>query len=165
MKSRYTLFLALLVAFGLLQLASVLAAPPSRTLKVKLNYTGAGIVGEKHRIYVMLFDANPMTAATLVDTISQPTPPTPAPGVSHILARESAAAKNATITFHQVAVSPVYALAFFDKNGTYNGHPDSSSGSPMGVHGSLPDELEPIPIDEGKTVELTLAFDDSKTTP
>lgn len=169
MTKKSAIILAFLTTFGLLTLVwmqlSVHAAPASRILKVKLNYTGAGTVDEKHKIYVLLCDSNPFTASTLIDATSQPTPPAPAPGVSHILVRESAAGKDSTVTFRELTVSPVYAMAFFDKNGTYNGHLDSVSGAPMGVYGKLPDKLEPIKIDEGKTVQLTLAFDDSATTP
>ena len=32
-------------------------APASRTLKVKLNYSGPGTVDEKHRIFVFVFDS------------------------------------------------------------------------------------------------------------
>jgi hypothetical protein len=143
----------------------VRAASAGKTLKVKLNYTGAGVMDEKHKIYVMLFDANPYTARTLIDATSQSAPPAPAPGVPHILAREGASAKNATVTFHQLAVSPVYATAFFDKAGTYNGHMDSVSGAPMGAYGNWPDKLEPVKIEEGTTVQITMAFGDTAKTP
>lgn len=144
---------------------SVQAAPPERVLKITLNYTGAGTVDERHRIYVLLFDANPMTASTLSDATSLATLPAPAAGVSHIVARESAASKNGMITFHGVGVSPVYAAFFFDKTGTYNGHGDPSAGSPMGVYGTPPDKLEAIALDPDKPVQLTFSFDDSKSTP
>ena len=141
------------------------AAAAGRTLKVKLNYTGAGTVDEKHKIYVLLFDANPFTASTLVDSTSEPIPPAPTPGVSHILVRQGAAAKDTTLTFRNLPVSPVFAVAFYDKNGNYNGQLDQIAGSPMGVYGKLPDKLEPIKIEEGNTLEIVLAFNDSAATP
>ena len=169
MKKNYTISLASLSAFALLHLMGthpcVQAAPAGRTLKVKLSYSGTAGVDEKHKIYVLLFDANPYTASTLIDAISEPLPPAPAPGVSHILARESAATKNGSVIFRRVAVSPVYATAFLDKAGTYNGHMDSVSGAPMGAYGNWPDKLDPIKIGEGKSVQITVAFDDSKKTP
>jgi hypothetical protein len=120
-KSKISFVFLLLVSVCLLPILaarkSLQAAPPERVLKIKLNYTGPGTVDEKHRIYVLLFDANPLTSATLSDATSQPTPPSPAPGVSHILARASAATKDGTITFRTVPVSPVYAISFFDKSG------------------------------------------------
>ena len=169
MKSKKAFFLVVPMVLGLFQVvwtrAGAHAAPGPRTLKVKLNYTGTGTVDEKHRIYVMVFDANPYTASSLVDATSQPTPPAPSPGVSHILRRESGATRNATITFRELAVSPVFAMAFFDRSGTYNGHDDPASGSPMGGYGTSLDKLEPIELDSGKIVEITLSFDDSKSTP
>jgi hypothetical protein len=141
------------------------AAPAERILTVKLNYTGSAAVDEKHKIYVLLFDANPMTSSTLSDATSQATPPAPTAGVSHIIARESTSAKNGTITFHAVVLSPVYAMFFVDKTGTYNGHADPSSGSPMGLYGTPPDKLEAIALEPGKPVRLTFSFDDSRSTP
>ena len=141
------------------------AAPPERTLKIKLNYTGTGVVDEKHKIYVLLFDANPVMASTLIDSTSQSTPPAPAAGVSHIIARESTATKDGAITFHAVAVSPVYAMFFFDRTGTYNGHADPSSGSPMGLYGVPPDKLEAILLAPGKPAQVIFSFDDSRLTP
>jgi hypothetical protein len=79
--------------------ASAPTPAASGTLKVKLNDTGTGIVNEKHRVYVLLFDANPFTATSLIDATSQPTPPAAAAGVSHILARQGAAGKDATLSF------------------------------------------------------------------
>jgi hypothetical protein len=63
-------------------------------------------------------------------------------------------------------MSPVYAVAFFDKNGSYNGHLDSlPPGTPMGAYGKMPDKLEPVKIEEGKAIQITIAFDDSTATP
>jgi hypothetical protein len=143
----------------------VRAAAAHRTLKVKLNYTGAGVVDEKHKIYVLLFDANPYTASKLEDFSSAPTPPVPAAGVSHILRRQGASRKNETITFSDLSVSPVYAVAFFDKNGSYDSHSPLVPGAPMGVYGKAPDKAEPIRLGVGKTLEVVLAFDDSTKTP
>ena len=135
------------------------------TLKVKLNYTGASVVDEKHQIYVLLADANPYTSSTLIDATSQPTPPAAQPGVAHLFARQGAGGKDKTVIFRELAVSPVFAVAFFDKNGTSNGQLESASAVPMGMYGAAPDKLEPIKIEPGKTVQIVLTFDDSKTTP
>ncbi|MBZ5563424.1 MAG: hypothetical protein LAP13_13510 [Acidobacteriia bacterium] len=169
MKRNNALLQILMMALALLAFAwpqgSAKAADARRTLKVKLNYTGAGVVDEKHKIYVMLFDANPYKATSLVDATSLATPPAPAEGVSHILARQGAAGKDKTVTFRELNASPVYAAAFFDRNGTYDGHADAVSGAPMGVYGKLPDKLEPIKIKQGKTVQVVLSFDDSSKSP
>lgn len=93
-----------------------------------MNYTGAGVVDQKHNIYVLLFDANPFTSSSLIDATSQLTLPAAAPGVSHILVRQGAAAKDVTLTFEKLSAPSVYAIVFFDKNGTYNGQPDTMWG-------------------------------------
>ncbi len=169
MKRNNALLQAIMIGIVLLVFAwpqgSAQAADARRTLKVKLNYTGGGIVDEKHKIYVMLFDANPYTATTLVDATSLPTPPAPAEGVSHILARQGAAGKDKTVIFRELSISPVFAAAFFDMNGNYNSQTDVVSGAPMGVYGKLPDKLEPIKVEPGKTVQVLLAFDDSSKAP
>jgi hypothetical protein len=135
------------------------------TLKAELNYTGVGVVDEKHKIYVLLFDTNPFTASSLIDSTSQPAPPAAAPGVSHILVRKGAGGKDATITFEKVSASSVYAIVFFDKNATYNGQPDTISGSPMGAYGKLPDKLDAIKIEPSQVAQLILTFDDSTKAP
>ncbi len=167
MKRQKAIIPAVMMAFGLVALAwtqvSAVAAGARRTLKVKLNYTGTGTVDEKHKIYVLLFDANPFTASTLVDSTSQAEPPAPAAGVSHIVARQGTAGK--VLTFREVGISPVFAAAFFDKDGTYNGQSDMASGAPMGIYGKTPGQPEPIKIEEGKTAQIVLAFDDSSKTP
>ena len=159
------LFVSVTVVVFALGLVSLAAAPAQKKLKVKVNYTGAGVVDEKHKIYVMLFDANPFTASKLEDDSSVPAPPAPAEGVSHILRRQSTSSKNGAIAFSDLSASPVYAAAFFDKNGSYDGHSDPVSGSPMGVYGKAPDKAEPITLGAGKAVEVVLSFDDSIKTP
>jgi hypothetical protein len=160
------LFVSMTVFILALALVSLTAAPGNKKLKMKVNYTGAGIVDEKHKIYVMLFDANPFTASKLEDDSSAPTPPVPAEGTSHILRRQSASSKNGAITFTDLSISPVYAVAFFDKSGSYDPHaPDLISASPMGVYGKAPDKAEPIALVAGKAAEVVLAFDGLIKTP
>jgi hypothetical protein len=159
-------FVTLLGALALMRMQSGAQTPAaSGTLKVKLNYTGAGVVDERHKIYVLLFDANPFTSSSLIDATAQPTPSAARPGVSHILVRQSAAGKGATLTFEKLSAPEVYAIVFFDKNGSYNGQPDTMSGSPMGVYGELPDKLNAIRIEQGKAVRLVMTFDDSTKAP
>ena len=136
-----------------------------RTLKVKLSYAGAGVVDQKHKIFVLLFDSNPFAASTLIDSTSATTAPAPAANVSHILRRLSATAKDETLTFTDLGTSPVYAAAFLDRNGSYDGHSDPVSGAPMGVYTKAPDKFEPIVLEDGKSVEIVLKFDDSSKTP
>ena len=143
-RNNAALFVFVTVLGALVVVCTQVSAPapaPAGTLKLKLNYTGAGVLDEKHKIYVLLFEANPFTSSSLIDATSQPNLPAAAPVVSHILVRQGAAAKDATRTFEKLSAPSVYAIVFFDKNGTYNGQPDTMSGSPMGVYGKLPDKL------------------------
>jgi len=144
---------------------SAKAVGAHRTLKVKLNYSGAGIVDEKHKIYVLLFDGNPYTAKKLVDSTSDASPPFPTADVCHILRRQSASGKNEIATFKDLSISPVYAVAFLDQSGSYDGVADPASGSPTGLFGKAPHTAEPIELQEGKTVKVVLGFDDSTKTP
>jgi hypothetical protein len=145
--------------------ASAEDAAPHKTLKVKLNYTGTGTVDQKYKIYVLLCDANPYTATSLVDSTAAANPPAPAAGVSHILRCQSDSGKDGAITFSDLSVSPVYALAFWDKSGSYDGVSDPASGSPAGAYGKVADKPEPIKLEEGKAVEIVLWFNDSTKTP
>lgn len=168
MKRKDVLFLVLLAITALiLALAeSRLQAAGHGTLKVTARYTGGGAVDQRHKIYVMLMDANPFTASALVDATSQPFPPPVEPNVAHVLAVQGTTDKNGTLTFHDVLASTVYVIVLFDKNAEYNGHVGSfSQGEPMGVYGTPPDKLEAITIAPKKPAQITLAFDDSRTTP
>lgn len=166
MKRRDSLILPVMLfcAFAAMQL-SVRAATPRRTLKVKLIYTGVRTVDENHKIYVLLFDSDPFNASSLVDSTSEATPPAAAAGVSHILRRFSASRNNETITFDYLSSSPVYAAAFVDKNGNYDGHSEPTSGAPLGLYEKAPGQAEPIRLKNGKSVRIVIAFDDSRQIP
>jgi hypothetical protein len=140
------------------------AASEQRTLKVKLNYTGTERVDQRHKIYVLVFDANPFTSKSLIDVTGVAAPPAPEAGVCHILRRETASGKNQTLTFKGLGPS-VYAMAFLDKTGAYDPHEDPPSGSPMGIYGKAAGNADPIALKEGKAVGITLTFDDSHKTP
>jgi hypothetical protein len=166
MKSKIALLWALVVVC-VLALGSVgaKAAASRKTLSVKLNYSGTEKVDQSHKIYVLLFDANPYTATSLVDSTSDAVPPAPEADVCHILRRESASGKNQTLTFEGLTTSSVYAMAFVDKTGNYDPHGEPPSGSPVGAYGKATGNAEPIALEEGKTTKIVLAFDDSLKIP
>ena len=121
----------------------------SRTLKVKMNYTGAGTVDEKHKIFLFVFDS-----------------PSFMQGGAMPIGFGSTAAKDGTVTVANLFVSPVYVTAAFDPTGGYDGMSGPPpSGSAMGLYSKTPGTPEPIKIDPGKTAEITLAFDDSFKMP
>ena len=145
----------LFFALGLSLLACVAAqekapekAPPPRTLKVKLNYTGSGTVDEKHKIVVFVFDSPDFMQGNAMPVGS-----------------ESAASKTGTVTFTGLASSPVFVTAVFDPTGQYEGMSPPPSGSSLGLYGKTPGKPDPINIDPGQTAEVELAFDDTAKMP
>ena len=84
---------------------------------------------------------------------------------AYVLARQGASGKDKTLTFSELPASPVYVVAFYDKGGTYDGRSDPTSGSPMGLYGAQPGKPEPVKLQKGKAVEITVTFDDSSKTP
>ncbi len=124
-------------------------APASRTLKLKLNYTGAGKVDAKHNIIVFLFDSPDFTSGTVMPVASK-----------------SATAKDETLTFTDLATSPLYAVACYDPEGAYDGMSGPPpSGSSRGMYASAEGTPEPIKIEPGKTAEIELKFDDTNKMP
>jgi hypothetical protein len=123
------------------------AAAP-RTLKVKLSYTGAGTVDEKHKILVFLFDSPDFIQGSVMP-----------------FSMKSAQAKDETVTFGDIDKSPVYVATVYDPAGAYDGQSPPPSGSSVGMYGTPPDKPEGVKIDEGKTAEIALHFDDTGKMP
>lgn len=152
-----------LVYFGLALLvaAVVVATSPqqgraqeqgstSRTVRVKVSYTGTGTVDGKHKIYVAIWNSPDfMTGSS--------GPP---------IAVGSATEKNGTVTITGVTSSPVYASAAYDPNGNWDGQSGPPpSGSSLGLYSKTPGKPEPIEVAAGKTAGVDLAFDDSTKMP
>lgn len=121
-------------------------APASRTLKVKLNYTGSGTVDAKHEILVFVFDGPDFQDGEL--------PP---------IGQDQASAKDATLTFQDITSSPVYVAAVYDPSGNYEGDTLPPSDASVGLYekNQKPGTPAPIKIAPGKTVQVTLSFNDS----
>jgi len=121
----------------------------SRTLKAKMNYTGAGTVDEKHKIFVFVFDT-----------------PDFMQGGAMPVGFGSASAKDGTATVEQLPTSPVYVAVAYDPTGQYDGQSGPPpSGSSMGLYTKTPPAPEPVKIDAGGTAEITVPFDDSRKMP
>jgi hypothetical protein len=165
MKRKSALVCALAVFTLALVPVNAKAAGNGKTLKVKLNYTGTEKVDQNHRIYVLLFDANPYTSRSLIDSTSETAPPAPEAGVCHILRREAASGRNQVVTFKGLGTSPVFAMAFLDKIGNYDPRGEPPSGSPMGMYGKSLDQPEQIKLEAGKAVKVVLPFGDSHKVP
>ncbi len=124
------------------------APAATRTLKVKLSYTGTGTVDEKHQIIVFLFDTPDFVQGNGIP-----------------IGTKSAKAKNETVSFTDITTSPVYIVATYDPSGGYDGASGPPpSGSSIGLHASS-GQPDPIKIEPGKTVEIELTFDDTIKMP
>jgi hypothetical protein len=123
------------------------AASKARTLKVKLNYTGAGTVDAKHRIFMFLFDTPDFSGGNAMP-----------------VAFENASAKDATVTFADVPTT-AYIVAIFDPKGDYDGMSMPPSGAVIAGSMNPGGAPKPIKIEEGKTLEMALAFDDTNKMP
>jgi len=149
----------LLLAAGLLGLTSIAALAQAskpaekpaegRTLNAKMDYTAAGTVDAKHKIFVFVFDS-----------------PNFLQGAAMPIGVGSTAAKDGTATVSNISVSPVYISVCFDAKGGYDGMSGPPpSGSPLGVYWKTPGTPEPVKIEAGKTAEITISFDDSYKMP
>jgi hypothetical protein len=143
----------LLVAMGICALAGLAVAQESskadRSLKVKLNYSGAGKVDAQHKIFLFLFDS-----------------PDFMQGGAMPIASQTASAKDETVTFSGLSASVVYVAAAFDASGGYDGMSGPPpSGSSMGMYSKEPGKPAPINLEAGKTTEIELKFDDSSKMP
>jgi len=144
-----------LAAFGALLFASFAAAgqqqpaPAGRTLKLKINYTGAGTVDEKHKIYVFVFDTPDFTNGDVMPA-----------------AFGNTSAKDGVVGVPDLASSPVYVVAAYDPSGEYDGMSGPPpSGASITIYSKTPGKPEPITIEPGATAEVEIAFDDSQKMP
>lgn len=119
-------------------------APAPRTLKVRLNYTGAGTVDDKHPIYVFLWDSPDFIKGQAIPFTSEP-------GKS----------KDAAVTFSDTGRSPVYVSVVFDASGNYDAQSAPPKGASLGMYMKTPGEPGAVNIDPGKSAEIDLPFDDS----
>jgi hypothetical protein len=149
MKKTVYLAASLLILASAFQFATAQDKAATRTLKVKLNYTGSGTVDDKHKIQVFMFDTPDFTQGNAMPTGMQNT-----------------AAKDGSVTFSDIAGSPVYVVAVYDPTGGYDGQSGPPpSGSSLGMYTKEPPKPAPINIDAGKTAEIDLTFDDTAKMP
>jgi hypothetical protein len=130
--------------------AAALAAAPqtpqpasTNNIAVTVNYTGKGVVDASHGIYVFLFTSPDLSPQ------SQPVGP---PQVVQ---------KNgATVTFLNVAASPVYIAAFYNETGAYQGGPPPP-GAPIAQFRRDP-KGPPTPVTPGPKTMVRLSFNDAQ---
>ncbi len=120
-------------------------AADSRTLQVKVHYSGSGTVDEKHKIFVELWDTPDFMQGNARPVVVKP-----------------AVSKDDTVTFSGFAASPAYVTAAYDPTGNYDGESGPPpAGSSLGMYSKTPGKPEPINVETGKTVQIDLTFDDT----
>jgi hypothetical protein len=135
----------LLCAAVMLEYVKAQEGSPLRGLQVKVHYKGSGTVDEKHKILVFLFDS-------------------PEFGQGNVMAFAvmSTNSKDGTVTFYDVAKSPVYIGTVYEPSGSYaerQGPPPP--GSSMGMYSKTPGQPAPVKVEAGKTMNVEVTFDDS----
>ena len=138
------------VTLGVLVLfAAPAAAQPSavkRTIQVNATYTGSGTVNASHKIYVALWDAPDMSGG----------PP------AAVLSLDS---KKGTVTFSDVQKVPAYVSVAYDPTGSWDAQSPPPSGSSLGMYSKAPPKPAPIDVAPGKTVKVSVTFNDSVKVP
>jgi hypothetical protein len=138
--------LSLIVAVFAILVTSAIAqtTPAKRTIQVDINYTGAGHVDANHKIYVALWDTADVQGAEPVTV-------------------KSLDSKKGTVTFPEVQKVPAYVSVAFDPTGGWTAESAPPKGSSLGMYSKTPPKPEPIDVAAGKTVKVSITFDDSVT--
>jgi hypothetical protein len=117
-----------------------------RTIQVDIDYTGSGIVNASHKIYVALWDSSDMSGGPPVAVLSLNS-------------------KKGTVTFSDVQRVPAFVSAAQDPTGNWDAQSPPPSGSSLGMYSKNPPTPQPIDVAPGKTVKVTITFDDSVKVP
>ena len=144
MNKRLWTTLGLFVLCAVCALAQ--ASADKRTIQVDVDYTGSGIVNASHKIYVALWDSSDMSGG----------PPA---------AVLSLSSKKGTVTFSDVQRVPAFVSAAYDPTGNWDAQSPPPSGSSLGMYSKNPPNPQAIDVAPGKTVKVTITFDDSVKVP
>jgi hypothetical protein len=139
MTKRLSMTLGLFVLFAICAAGQTNAE--KRTIEVEINYTGSGIVNASHKIYVALWDAPDSSGG----------PP---------IAIKSLDSKKGTVTFSDVP-TPAYVSTAYDPTGSWDAQSPPPSGTSLGMYSTNPPKLQPIDVAAGKTIKISITFDDS----
>ena len=144
MSKRLWTTLGLFVLYAVCALAQTSA--DKRTIQVDIDYTGSGTVNASHRIYVALWDSSDMSGGPPVAVLSLNS-------------------KKGTVTFSDVQRVPAFVSAAYDPTGNWDAQSPPPSGSSLGMYSKNPPTPQPIDVAPGKTVKVTITFDDSVKVP
>lgn len=121
-----------------------------RTLEVRVNYTGAGAVDEKHPLYIVLWNT-----AAFVEPGSGATP----------IAVKPVRSKDGTAVFDNVGVNPAYVSAAYDPTGKWEANSPPPSGSSLGLYATEDGKPKPVPVNADKAARIEMNVDDSIKVP
>ena len=144
MSKRLWTTLGLFVLCAVCALAQ--ASADKRTIQVDIDYTGSGIVNTSHKIFVALWDSSDMSGGPPVAVLSLNS-------------------KKGTVTFSDVQKVPAFASAAYDPTGNWDAQSPPPSGSSLGMYSKNPPNPQGIDVVPGKTVKVTITFDDSVRVP
>jgi hypothetical protein len=122
------------------------ASADKRTIQVDIDYTGSGIVNASHMIFVALWDSSDMSGGPPVAVLSLNS-------------------KKGTVTFSDVQRVPAFVSAAYDPTGNWDAQSPPPSGTSLGMYSKNPPNPQPIDVAPGKTVKVTITFDDSVKVP
>ncbi len=123
--------------------ASGLAAQ-SGSLKITVEYKGAGTVDKEHKIWIWLFDT------PTIDESSEPI-------------TTSSVSENSGSASFDALPETVYIAVCFDEKGGYDGTSGPpQSGSPVSIYGGAGAVK---PVKTGSEAKVTVTFDDSMRMP
>jgi len=134
-------FLAIVTAYPAAQTSA-----DKRTIQVEINYTGSGTVDARHKIYVALWNSSDLSGGPPVDL-------------------QSMDSKKGTVTFSDVQTVPAYVSTAYDPTGAWDAQSPPPSGSSIGVYSKNPPTPDPIDVAAGKTVTVSITFNDSAKVP
>ena len=137
-----TVGLFLLITSG----AGAQTSAERRAIQVEINYTGAGTVDARHKIYVALWDSSDLSGG----------PPA---------AVGSLDSKKGTVTFSIVERVPAFVSAAYDPTGAWDAQSPPPSGCSLGMYSKNPPNPEPINVAPGQTAKVSITFDDSVKVP
>jgi hypothetical protein len=122
------------------------ASADKRTIQVDIDYTGSGTVNASHKVYVALWDSSDMSGGPPVAVLSLNS-------------------KKGTVTFSDVQRVPAFVSAAYDPTGNWDAQSPPPSGTSLGMYSRNPPNPQPIDVAPGKSVKVTITFDDAVKVP
>jgi len=142
--SRFILSALLCITLAQAYLGVPGIAAQSGSLKVTVEYKGAGTVDKEHKLWIWLFDT------PTIDESSEP------------VTTNSLVENGGTASFDALPET-VYIAVCFDEKGGYDGTSGPpQSGSPVSIHGEAGAAK---PVKTGSDTKVTVTFDDSMRMP